>query len=407
MIRFYDTNALLELEKHDEYFYISSVTLQELEAIKSSSGKSEEVKYKARRAAKLLRDNQDKFSIVGYFKSMKDIIDSFGLEESPDNKICACAKWLAMRGEDDLMFITNDVCCHLMAKIFFGLNVEPLKSKVANYIGYKEVVLDAEQLAHLYENLSVNQFDLIPNEYLIVKNDEGDVIDKFKWNGEYHKTVVDKTIKSNMFGTIRPLDEIQACAIDSISNNQITMIKGKAGTGKSLLALAVLFQLLEKHKIEKIVIFCNTVATANSAKLGYYPGSREEKLRDSNIGNILSSKLGSMYLVERLMMEERLVLLPMSDIRGYDTTGMNAGVYITEAQNLDISLMKLALQRIGEDSICIIDGDNNTQVDLVQYAGERNGMKRMSEIFRGQDFYGEIELRNIHRSKIAQIADKM
>jgi phosphate starvation-inducible protein PhoH len=57
------------------------------------------------------------------------------------------------------------------------------------------------------------------------------------------------------------------------------------------------------------------------------------------------------------MDREKLILLPMSDIRGYDTTGMNAGIYISEAQNLDITLMKLALQRIGEDSICIIDGD--------------------------------------------------
>ncbi len=47
----------------------------------------------------------------------------------------------------------------------------------------------------------------------------------------------------------------------------------------------------------------------------------------------------------------------MCDIRGFDTTGMKCGVYITEAQNMDISLMKLALQRIGEDSIAIIDGD--------------------------------------------------
>jgi phosphate starvation-inducible protein PhoH len=54
------------------------------------------------------------------------------------------------------------------------------------------------------------------------------------------------------------------------------------------------------------------------------------------------------------------MLLPMADIRGFDTTGMSAGIYITEAQNLDISLMKLALQRIGEDSICIIDGDDKT-----------------------------------------------
>lgn len=86
---------------------------------------------------------------------------------------------------------------------------------------------------------------------------------------------------------------------------------------------------------------------------------------------------------------------------------MNAGIYISEAQNLDISLMKLTLQRIGEDSVCIIDGDCKTQVDDISFAGKNNGMKRVSQIFRGQDVYGEIELQNIHRSKIAQIAEQL
>ena len=69
--------------------------------------------------------------------------------------------------------------------------------------------------------------------------------------------------------------------------------------------------------------------------------------------------------------------------------------------------MKLALQRIGEDSICIIDGDSKTQVDDINYSGGNNGMRRVSKIFRGHDIYGEIELQQIHRSKIAQIAEFM
>lgn len=135
-----------------------------------------------------------------------------------------------------------------------------------------------------------------------------------------------------------------------------------------------------------------------------YPGSRDEKLLDSQIGNFLIAKLGGRMAVEQLINMEKLILLPFSDIRGYDTSGMNAGIYITEAQNLDVSLLKLALQRIGEDSICIIEGDEKTQVDLVDYEGANNGMRRMSEVFRGQDLYGEITLQKIHRSRIAEIA---
>ena len=80
---------------------------------------------------------------------------------------------------------------------------------------------------------------------------------------------------------------------------------------------------------------------------------------------------------------------------------MRAGIYISEAQNLDTTLMKLALQRIGDDSICIIDGDCRTQVDDISFAGVNNGMRRTSKVFRGHDIYGEIELKLIHRSKIA------
>ncbi len=97
----------------------------------------------------------------------------------------------------------------------------------------------------------------------------------------------------------------------------------------------------------------------------------------------------------------------MSDVRGYDTTGMNAGIYITEAQNFDIELLKLALQRVGEDSIIILDGDTKSQVDLIDYEGANNGMRRVSKVFRGEDVYGEIELKQIHRSRIASIANNM
>ena len=83
---------------------------------------------------------------------------------------------------------------------------------------------------------------------------------------------------------------------------------------------------------------------------------------------------------------------------------MKAGVYITEAQNMDIELMKLALERVGDDCLMILDGDSDAQVDLAQYAGVNNGMRRVSEVFRGENLYGEVTLRKVHRSRIAELA---
>lgn len=147
--------------------------------------------------------------------------------------------------------------------------------------------------------------------------------------------------------------------------------------------------------------------TSGAARLGFYPGTRNEKLLDSQIGNMLGAKLGDTLELKRYIDANEIQLLPFSDLRGFDTTGKNCAVYITEAQNLDIEMMRLALQRIGEDSICIIDGDYDAQVDLDIYSGDNNGMRRLSQVFRGQDFYGEVKLQKIYRSRIAALAQEM
>lgn len=406
--RFYDTNAVLLLQDKvlETPFWLSSTTLMELEHIKVSGNKSEETRYRARKVLHILDENPDSFQVVIVNQKILDIINKKDLENTPDNQICACASTI-----EDVLFVTNDLACKTIARWIFKLQVESVNEEPTDiYKGFKEVSLNESDMAYFYEHLNENIYDLLVNEYLVIKNANGEVVDKMKWDGEMYQNLKYPTIKSNYFGAVKPYngDIYQQMALNSLSTNQVTMIKGAAGTGKSYLAIGYLMYLLEKRKIEKIIIFCNTVATANSAKLGYYPGSKDEKLLDSSIGNMLSAKLGDAFGLEQMITQGKIQLLPMSDVRGFDTGGdMTTGVYITEAQNMDISLMKLALQRIGEDSICIIDGDYNAQVDLSQYAGSNNGMRRMSEVFRGENCYGEVELQNIYRSKIAIIAEKM
>jgi predicted ribonuclease YlaK len=295
-----------------------------------------------------------------------------------------------------------------LARLFFTF-VESVDEDHDDYLGYKDIVMSDAEMNEFYSNPTENILDLLVNEYLIVRNEDGEIVDRLCWTGEGYRHLDYATFSSRWFGEVKPMkgDVYQAFVADSLNNNRITLIKGPAGSGKTYLSLAFLIHKLERNKIDKIIIFCNTVATKDSAKLGYYPGTRDEKLLDSQIGNLLISKFGGRLEVERMIAEEKLVLLPMSDVRGYDTSGMRAGVYISEAQNMSINLMKLALQRIGEDSICIIDGDCKTQVDDIQFAGSNNGMKRASKVFRGEDVYGEITLQNIHRSRIGRIAEKM
>ena len=367
MTKVFDTSSLLlsieNLFNTDDKVIITFTTLKELEHIKTSINKDLSIKY-----------------------------------------------YIHKHPEEKCIFITNDLAVKEIARSL-NLPVESIDiTKDDEYKGYCDLYLTDEEMAEFYSNQQNNQYNILPNQYVNIYNKETkERVDTLCWTGQCYRPLKYQTFSSSWLGDIKPYkgDIYQAMAADSLMNNNITTIKGPAGSGKSMIAMGYLFYLLDREKISKIVIFCNTVATKNAAKLGFYPGDKDEKLLDSQIGNFLASKLGDKMIIEQLMNEDKLILLPMSDIRGYDTTGMNAGIYITEAQNLDIELIKLALQRAGEDSIFILDGDVKSQVDLADYEGLNNGMRRVSKIFRGADIYGEVELKQIHRSKIAALANKL
>lgn len=409
-IKFYDTNALLDnIQAIQGKIYLSSVTLHELESIKTSGRKDEGVKYAARMATKWLSENEEIYECVVVEDKHYKLLKKFKLEDSPDNLIIACAYSL----DKKCTFVTNDMCCHNVARQVFGLNVESSKNNMVDdtYCGYIEMSMTKEEFLEFEKDVEYQDYGLLINQYLIIKDSESetnDTLGAFKWRGEDgFKKVTNARFQSVNLGLIKARESYQSCVFDSMMNNKITIVKGKAGSGKSLLSMAFLFNRLDKYAIDKIIIFCNTTKARGAEELGFYKGTQTEKLLQSSIGSFLTSKLGSEIEAYRLIEEGKVLLLPMSDIRGFDTTGMRAGIYITEAQNTSVDLMKLALQRIGDDSICIIDGDYTSQVDSYMYQGSNNGMKRISEVFRGQDFYGEVELKNIYRSKIAEIADKM
>lgn len=412
---FYDTCALLEEQRkafEGDKFYISNITLREIEGIKTSKSKDEDVKMKARKLVHLLDERQDKYEVINFELIFEDIYMTTysSLDDTADSRIIMTA--LSLRDKNiDILFYTRDLACKSIASSC-GLKVKYLNDIVDDdYTGYVEVKLTDEELCDFYNGLrkpGFNPFNMYINQYLLIRLVSGVENILYKMGVHGLEEVMNSQFSSSMFETkTKPKDEYQNLVMDSLRTNQITLIRGKAGSGKSYLAMAALFDKLQHREIEKIIIFTNTVAVEGAARLGFYPGSKDEKLLDSQIGNFLVSKIGDRGTVIDLIEAGTIVLLPLADIRGFDTTGLRAGVYITEAQNMNIDLMKLALQRIGEDSYCIIEGDDFAQVDLAIYGGNNNGMRRLSQVFRGQDFYGEVRLVYIHRSKIARIAELM
>ena len=403
MIKLYDTNALIDLYNKifDEEFYVSRISLRELENIKNSKNKDEETKYRARKLSKMFQEQSYMYHTVCTEFDNDPYLGN-------DDKIIKAVKFLQDEGID-VVFMTNDACCYNLAKAE-GLKVRSTgaESDDESYLGFRELNLTEEELSEFYSCKDAYMCKIHPeilqNEYFFIKAKD-EVVDIYRRVGNEAKRVSYPVFNSEFFGDVKAKDIYQRIAMDSMMNNQITIVRGPAGSGKSWLCMSYLFSLLEKGKIDKIIIFCNTVAVKNAAKLGFYPGDKNEKLLDSQVGNFLSSKIGSRIMVEKMIQEEKLVLVPVADARGYDTTGMNAGVYIQEAQNLDRELMKLLLQRLGEDTICLIDGDDTAQVDLDAYAGMNNGIKRAVEVFKGQDFFGTVQLQKVRRSRIAEVAD--
>lgn len=332
---------------------------------------------------------------LGYYR--KELIDEF--KELYEAMLLDETKYI-----DEVIFVTQNMYIQEVANVMhFGDGMIASIDKEDNYTGFTTVRCNNS----LYSNPSFNFAECHVNEYLVVKDENEKIVDLRKWDGEEYAYLPDREIKSDWFGVLKPRDVYQKMAIDSLYSNQLTLLRGPAGSGKSQIAMAYLMQELEAGRIDKIIMFANPVPTLGAAKLGAYPGSKNDKLLDMQTGNFLASKLGNRDGIDRLLEEEKLMLLPFSDLRGIDTNGMNAGVYITEAQNLDKNLIKLALQRIGDDCICIIDGDSDAQVDDARFSGRNSGICRMSEVFRGSELYGEVTLQNIYRSKICRIANNI
>ena len=138
-VKFYDTDALLVLgdRAFNEEFALSSVTLQELENIKISRNKSDEIKYQARTIVRLLDENSDKYNVVVYDDDIAQIIHMHKMQEYPDTQIIASAKYLSEK--ENVTFISGDIACKIIAKNIFGLNVEGIDivEEDIKYKGFK------------------------------------------------------------------------------------------------------------------------------------------------------------------------------------------------------------------------------------------------------------------------------
>ena len=206
---FYDTCSLLKITnylKPDDFsnMIISSITLDELENIKSSRTKDEEIKFSARQVLSQLDKYYGVYNIITYNDDMLKACKLFS--ETNDLKIISCAlHWEKEHPSDTLFFITNDMSCKHLARLFFN-NVTSVQEDLFDYDGYKEVYMSQEDMNNFYTNLNKNIYNLNINEYIIIYDKETkEIVDKLCWTGNGHRNLSYKTFDSNAFGKVKPI----------------------------------------------------------------------------------------------------------------------------------------------------------------------------------------------------------
>lgn len=270
------------------------------------------------------------------------------------------------------------------------------------YTGILELTLDEQDMADFYKDKNKeNRYNLHKNQYLLIKDCDGNIVDKFKWNGKDLNEVPFKKIRTQMLGEIKPKNIKQQCYFDLLNddNIKVKVATGKAGTGKSFIATNWAVEKLMDGTFDRFIVLRNNQQTRGVKEIGFRKGSTEEKL---------GGFMGFMRDIitpenfEQLKFENRLETPYLGEIRGRNFE--SCVVYASEIQDADIQIMKTIVSRIGKNSVLILDGDLD-QCDSVHFEGEYNGLKAICRSLAGNSLFGAVELDKCERSEVAALAD--
>lgn len=400
-MKFIDTNGLLVLQNRllDEQFVISSKSLEELEHIKVSANKDQDIKYKARQVVRLLEENEGKYQVVIPDNETFEIIKDFQLEINPDNIIMACAYQYSQN--NDIIFYTNDICCKLIARNRFGLRVGEIKNKTCNYKGYKTITVDDTEMAHFYQNLKTNMYDLLINQYLIVQNQQNEIIDKLIWNGEIHKSISYRQINNDFTGKIKPKNIQQELAFDLLQdkNTTIKILTGVYGSGKDYLMTSTAIDLIRQKRYEKIMWVRNNIEVKNSKPIGFLPNGMKDKLLPFAMP--MADHVGGKDGLELLIGQGKVEIEHLGFIRGRNIE--NTIIMCSEAENMTKEHIQLLLSRIGDNSTLWLNGDFR-QIDSNIFESN-NGLSSIINKLKGNSRFGYVQLQKTERSETAELAN--
>lgn len=388
-----DTSSLINDESViseliDTYNIILPITIvEELDNLKDKS-LSEETKFLARRALHQIDKYWDRIT----FDLVTTILDVF-TDQTNDNRIVSIAK------RHKAMVMSDDLNLKLKARIL-GLEILTISKKVEEYTGYKEVVLSDKEYLMFCEQTNVNCYNSLVNEYLIIKKEDGSITDKLKWNGIKYIPVMYKNINNNFVGKIKPRNINQELAFDMMQDSNITIkiLSGMWGSGKDLIMSAHAIDFITKNKYDKIIWLRNNVEVKDSNRIGFLPGSQQDKLLP--FASPLADNIGGMEGLQYLFASGKLEIEHLGFIRG--RSFKNCLVICSESENTTKEHLQLIISRMAENSQLWINGDF-AQIDDRIFV-KNNGLRSVIEKLKGQDLVAHVQLNTTERSETAKLA---
>jgi len=329
-----------------------------------------------------------------------------------DTRILAVAKNLADEG-NDVTLVSKDLPLRIKASAC-GLAAEEYRAELAidsGWTGMTEIHLNEAQMAALWQNERVDlaEVDLTGQDVGPLLCHTGVVLHSSRGSA-LARVTIDKHLRlvrgdQDVFG-VHGRSAEQRIAIDLLLDEEVGILSlgGRAGTGKSALALcAGIEAVMERRQHRKVMVFRPLYAVGGQ-ELGYLPGSEAEKMNPwaeavfDTLGALVSREV-----VEEIVDRDILEVLPLTHIRGRSLH--DAFVIVDEAQSLERNVLLTVLSRVGLNSRVILTHDVAQRDNL--RVGRHDGVAAVIETLKGHPLFAHVTLTRSERSPIAALVTEM
>jgi len=354
----------------------------------------------------------------GISPEIKDIFR----EDTPDHRILTAAnEWSKKNKNTTVILVSKDVNLRMKAKAIGILAEDYTTDRIGSveelYSG-KEVIedFDDDTIVKLFQppfEIPVKQItkklkgEIVPNKYYIFRNSNRSILACVDQNLE----MVKKIDKNVTYG-IKPRNAEQTFAVDALTNVNIPLVTmtGKAGTGKTLLALA---GALQSRKNYRQIYIARPIVPLSNKDIGFLPGDVQSKIEPymqplwdnlKVIQDQFPENDKQYQQITQLIKDEKIVIEPLSFIRGRSL--QRIFFIVDEAQNLTPHEIKTIITRAGQGSKVVFTGDIY-QIDHPYLDSQSNGLSYLIDHFKGQKLYAHINLEKGERSELAELASNL